>query len=60
MWSIELARGFLSNFAVLLGKWRLHLMKRRRFRRLTTRVVMRMVRAFEASLRQLFGSFLNS
>ena len=35
-------------------------MKRRRFRRLTTRVVRRMVGALEESPCQLFGGFLNS
>ena len=34
-------------------------MKRRRFRQRVPRVVMRLVGAFEASFRQIFGSFLN-
>jgi hypothetical protein len=34
-------------------------MKRRRFRRRVTRAIMRLVGAYEASFRQLFGGFLN-
>jgi hypothetical protein len=34
-------------------------MKRRRFRRRATRAILRLVEAYEASFRQLFGGFLN-
>ena len=38
----------------------LPLMKRRRFGRRVTRVVMRLAGVFEASFRQIFGGFLNT
>ena len=54
----ELERGFLSNFTRISGSG-LHSMGSRHFGWRVTHVVVRLVDAFEASFRQIFGSFLN-
>ena len=56
-WHVSLYDGSMCS-RWRFGRFQL-LMKRRRFRRRVPRVVMRLVGAFEASFRQIFGGFLN-